>query len=169
MWMKSIIERVSLSSLCDRGLLHIRLAVNSCTGTSIGLQTNDQEIVQVIRMWGLGQHAYWVLVLIYVGLRATHFTGYCYWFDVEPRATHFTGYCCWLMWGHGQHTLLGSVVGLCASGDTSLGIALGLCGPRATHLIGYCCWSMWGIVVGYVAPRASTHTGFQFHVASGSE
>jgi hypothetical protein len=59
-------------------------------------------------MWGLGQHTllgivvglcasatpYWVLMLVYVG----------------PRARHFTGYCCWFMWGLGQHTLLGIVV-----------------------------------------------------------
>jgi hypothetical protein len=30
---------------------------------------------------------------------------------VGPQAAHFTGYCCWLMWGLGQHTLLGIVVG----------------------------------------------------------
>jgi hypothetical protein len=29
------------------------------------------------------------------------------------------------MWGLGQHTLLGIVVGLCASGNTLLGIAVG--------------------------------------------
>jgi hypothetical protein len=48
--MNSIIKRAV--SACDRGLFHIGLAVNSCTGTSIGLQTNNQEIVQVIRMVG---------------------------------------------------------------------------------------------------------------------
>jgi hypothetical protein len=58
-------------------------------------------------MWGLGQHTllgivvwstwasgnthYRVLLLVYVG----------------PRATYFTGYCCWFAWGLGQHTLLG--------------------------------------------------------------
>jgi hypothetical protein len=71
-----------------------------------------------------GKTLYWVLLLAYVG----------------PRARHFTGYCCWLMWGLGQHTLLDIVVGLCASGNTLLGIAVGLCGPRATHFTGCCCW-----------------------------
>jgi hypothetical protein len=74
----------------------------------IGLQTNKQEKVQV--MWGLRQHTYWVLLLlIYMGPWAIHFTGYCCWFDVGPWATHFTGYCCWYIWGLGQHTLLGIV------------------------------------------------------------
>jgi hypothetical protein len=89
-------------------------------------------------MWGLGQDTllgivvglcgasgntfYWVLLLVYVG----------------PQATHFTGYCCWFMWGLGQHTLLGIVVGLCASGNTSLGFALLVyVEPQATHFTGY--------------------------------
>jgi hypothetical protein len=40
---------------------------------------------------------------------------------MRPRATHFTGYgiVVGLMWGLGQHTLLGIVVGFCgASGKT---------------------------------------------------
>jgi hypothetical protein len=98
-------------------------------------------------MWGLGRHTlpgiivdllkyvgstlYWVLLLVYVGSRATHFTGYCCWVYVGPRATHFTGYCCLVYVGLGQHTLLGIVVGLR--------------GPRATHITGYCCWFMWGL------------------------
>jgi hypothetical protein len=73
------------------------------------------------------------VLLVYVVPRATHFTGYCCWFDVGPRATHFTGYCCWFMcfeqhftvycfwfmWGLWQHTNTQGIVGLCgASGNT---------------------------------------------------
>jgi hypothetical protein len=43
----------------------------------------------------LGKTLYWVLLFVYVG----------------PQATHFTGYCCWFI----------------ASGNTLLGIAVGLC------------------------------------------
>jgi hypothetical protein len=56
-------------------------------------------------------HSWVMLLLVYVGPRATHFTGYCCWFTkvcgasgstlywvllayVGSRATHFTGYCC---------------------------------------------------------------------------
>jgi hypothetical protein len=51
------------------------------------------------------------------------------------------------MWGHGQHTLLGIVVGLCgASGNTLYWVLLLVyMGPRATHITGYCCWFMWGL------------------------
>jgi predicted alpha/beta hydrolase len=66
------------------------------------------------------------------------------------------------MWGLGQHTLLGIVVGLRgASGNTLywalllvyveprqhtlLGIVLVYVGPLATHFTGYCCWFMWGL------------------------
>jgi hypothetical protein len=61
-----------------------------------------------------------------------------------PRATHFTGYCCWFLWGLGQHTLLGIVVGLCGGlwRHTSLVLLLDYVGPRATHLTVYC-WFMW--------------------------
>jgi hypothetical protein len=38
------------------------------------------------------------------------------------------------MWGLGQHTLLGIVVGL-----------LKYAGLQATHYAGYCCWFMWGL------------------------
>jgi hypothetical protein len=44
-----------------------------------------------------GDTLQWVLLLVYVG----------------PQATHFTGYYCWFMWGLGQHTSMGIVVGLC--------------------------------------------------------
>jgi hypothetical protein len=64
------------------------------------------------------------------------------------------------MWGVGQHTLLGIVAGLCASGYTLLGIlgiVVGYVAPRATHVTGYCSWftrglgqhTLLGIVVGY--------------------
>jgi hypothetical protein len=64
---------------------------------------------------GSGDTPHWVLLLVYVGSRATHFTGYyegprttLYWgivvgclyqwvvmlVYVGPWATHFTGYCC---------------------------------------------------------------------------
>jgi hypothetical protein len=44
--------------------------------------------------------------------------------DVGPWVRHFIGCCCWFMWGLGQHTLLGIVVGYVA--------------PLATHVTGYC-------------------------------
>jgi hypothetical protein len=61
------------------------------------------------------------------------------------------------MWGHGQHTLLGIVVGL-----------LKYVGPQATHLTGYCYWFMWGlrqhtllgIVVGFVWGLGQHFTGY---------
>jgi hypothetical protein len=62
-----------------------------------------------------GNTLYWVLLLVYMG----------------PRATHFTGYCCWFMWGLGQHTLLGIVVGLS--------------GASATQFTEHCCWFTWGL------------------------
>jgi hypothetical protein len=47
---------------------------------------------------------------------------------VGPRATHFTGHCCWLT----------KVCGV--SGNTLYWVLLfGLRGPRATHITGYCC------------------------------
>jgi hypothetical protein len=42
------------------------------------------------------------------------------WVYVGPRATHFTGYCCLVYAGLGQHTLLGIVVGLCGALDNTL-------------------------------------------------
>jgi hypothetical protein len=61
-------------------------------------------------MWRLGQHTLWVLLLVYVGI----VVGY-----VSPRATRRTGYCYWFMRGLGQHTLLGYCCGLCeVSGNT---------------------------------------------------
>jgi hypothetical protein len=82
-------------------------------------------------------------VLVYAGPRATHFTGYCCWFDVGPRATHFTGYCCWLCEAS-CNTLL---IGLCeALGNTPiLSVLLVYVAPRATHVTGYCCWFMRGL------------------------
>jgi hypothetical protein len=112
--MNSIIKRV--------GLFHIGLAVNS-TGTSIGLQTkgNSAGICNVVAAWSD------------VGPRETHTrTGYCCWFDVGPRARHFTGYCCWFKWGLEPHTLLG--IGLCASSNTLLRIAVGLCAASGNTL-----------------------------------
>jgi hypothetical protein len=68
-----------------------------------------------------GNTLYWVLLLVYVG----------------AWATHFTGYCCWFTWGLGQHTLLGIVVGLHgALGNTLYWVLLLVyMGPRATHFI----------------------------------
>jgi hypothetical protein len=68
-----------------------------------------------------GNTLYWVLLLVYVG----------------PRETHFTGYCCWFTWGLGQDTLLGIVVGLRgASGNILYWILLLVyVGPLATHFI----------------------------------
>jgi hypothetical protein len=80
------------------------------------------------------------------------------------------------MWGLGQHTLLGIVVGLlitkvCGASDNTLCWVLllvymesramhftGYCcwvyvGPRVTHFTGYCCWV-------YVGPRATHFTGY---------
>jgi hypothetical protein len=89
-------------------------------------------------MWGLGQHTllgivvglrvalgntlYWVLLLVHMGSRATHFTGYCFLVYVG-------------LW---QHTLLGIVVGLCvASGNTLYWVLLLVyVGPWATHFTG---------------------------------
>jgi hypothetical protein len=117
-----------------------------------------------------------------VGHRVTHFTGYCCWFEVGPRERHFTGYCCWSIGGHGQHTLLG-IVGLCASGNTLRGTAVGLCGasgntlywvllvyvvPWATHFTGYCCWLCCAsgntpyslLLLVYEGPRTTHFTGY---------
>jgi hypothetical protein len=73
---------ISSSSLCDRGPFHIGLAVNSCTGTSIGRQTNNQErvhagnphvgrrathvlgVVVVYLRGASGNTLYWVLLLV---------------------------------------------------------------------------------------------------------
>jgi hypothetical protein len=74
------------------------------------------------------------------------------------------------MWGLGQHTLVGIVVGLmwCLGQHTLLGIVVGLCGGFGRH-------TSLGIVVGlygasgntlnwvllvYVAPRATHFTGY---------
>jgi hypothetical protein len=138
-------------------------AVNSCTSSSLKRMptykynqhsdvgqsdvgpraTHLLGIVVVSFRGASGNTLYWVL-LVYAGPRATHFTGYCCWFDVGLRATHFTGYRCWV--SGSTLLLLGIVVGLCASGNTLLGIAVGLCGAsgnipilRATHFTGYCC------------------------------
>jgi hypothetical protein len=116
-----------------------------------------------IHMYGLGQHTYWVLLVAYMGPRATHiwlgivvvvglqatdFTqgiavGLCgasgtrlYWVLVclchgASGNTHFSGYgSCWFLWGtvvgykcmlpHGQHILLGIVVGLWWATDNTL-------------------------------------------------
>jgi hypothetical protein len=68
-----------------------------------------------------GNTLYWILLLVYMG----------------PRATHFTGYCCWFMWGLGQHTLLGIGVGSCGALGNTLYCILILVyvGARATHFI----------------------------------
>jgi hypothetical protein len=78
-----------------------------------------------------GNTLYWVLLLVHVG----------------SRATHFTVYCCWFMWGLGQHTLLGIVFWFTwASGNTHYWVLLLVyVGPRATHFTGYCCWLTWGL------------------------
>jgi hypothetical protein len=83
----------------------------------------------------------WVMLLsVYVVPRATHFTGYCCWFTKVCGAsvTHITGHCCWLMWGLGQHALLGIVVGFTwASGNTHYWVLLLVyVGPRATQFTG---------------------------------
>jgi hypothetical protein len=71
---------------------------------------------------------------------------------VGPRATHFTVYSCWFMWGLGQHTLLGIVIGSCGAMGTLLCIDLGLCGGLGQH-------TLLGIVVGLCGPgRASGNT-----------
>jgi hypothetical protein len=98
-------------------------------------------------MWGLGQHTLlgivvgscgvsgnillkWVLLLVHVGLRATHFTGYCFLVYV----------------GLGQHTLLGIVVGLCgASGNTLLSVVVGLRGAFGNTLYWICGTSAMGL------------------------
>jgi hypothetical protein len=52
------------------------------------------------------------------------------------------------MWGFGQHTSLGIVVGLCgASGNTLLilGIVVGLCASGNSLLGLQCYWFMWGL------------------------
>jgi hypothetical protein len=97
----------------------------------------------------------WVmLLLVHVGPRATHFTGYCCWFTKVCGASGNTLY--WVLLlvyvgslhvGSRQHTSLGIVVGSCgASGNTLYWVLFfGLRGPQATHITGYCCWSMWGL------------------------
>jgi hypothetical protein len=114
--------------------------------------THVLGIVVVNLRGASGKTAYWVLLLV---------------LDVRPRVRHFTGYCCWLMWGLGQHTLPGIVVGLCASGNTLLDIVVGYVAPLATHITGYCCWftrglgqhTLLGIVVGYARFWATHFTG----------
>jgi hypothetical protein len=80
-----------------------------------------------------GNTVHWVLLLVYVG----------------PRATHLTGYC-WFMWHLGQHILLGIVVGLglCGVlllvmlrlGNTHYWLLLLVYeGPLPTHFTEYCC------------------------------
>jgi hypothetical protein len=118
-------------------------------------------------------HSWIMLLLVYVGPRATHFTGYCCWF------TKVCGACL------RQHTLLSIVVGLCGvSGNTLYWVLLlGLCGtsgntlywvllfglrgPRATHITGYCCWFTRAsgnthycvLLLAYVGPWATHFTG----------
>jgi hypothetical protein len=132
--MNSIIKWVRSISLCDRGPFHIGLAVS--TSTSIGLQTYNQEIVQVIRMWdglmcGLRQHTLLHVLGIVVGLMwglGQDTLLYCCWFMCVGQ--HFTGYCCWFTWGLRQRTLL-CIVGYVV--------------PRATHFTGHCCWFVRGL------------------------
>jgi hypothetical protein len=106
------------------------------------------------------------------GARATHFTGYCCWFDVGLGKTPYWILLLVYMWGLGQHNLLGIVVGLCASrktllGNTLLGIAVGLCGPRATHFTWHCCLLCcasentlyWLLLLVYDGPRTTHFTG----------
>jgi hypothetical protein len=75
---------------------------------SLSLSSSDFKVPQlgnvVVSLCGAsGNTPYRVLLLVYVG----------------RRATHFTGYCCLVYVGLGQHTLLGIVVGLCgALGNT---------------------------------------------------
>jgi hypothetical protein len=83
-------------------------AGQSCTRQSSALSLSlslSPAVISRCRSWVM-------LLLVYMGPRATHFTGYCCWFNkvVGPQAAHFTGYCCWFMWGLGQHTLLGIIV-----------------------------------------------------------
>jgi hypothetical protein len=99
-------------------------------------------------MWagpGLGQHMllgivvglcgasgnalYWILLLVYVG----------------PRATHFTGYCCWFTWGLGQHTLLDIVDGSCGGLLQHTLLLLGYTKFRTTHFTGHHCSSAMGL------------------------
>jgi hypothetical protein len=79
--------------------------------------------------------------------------------DVGPRVTRVLGIVVGLMWGLGQDTLLGIVVGLCGASShtlccwsmcglgqhTLLGIVVGYVAPRATHFTGYCCWFLKGL------------------------
>jgi hypothetical protein len=113
--------------------------------------------IVICLMWGLRQDTllgivdlcgtsgnthYWVLLLAYVGLWATHLTGYC----------RFT-------WHLGQYTLLGRPLLLLAYvgalGNTLWWVLLLVwCGAsRARHFTGYSCWFIWG-------PRATHFTGY---------
>jgi hypothetical protein len=70
------------------------------------------------------------------------------------------------MWGHGQHTLLG--IGLCASGNTLLSIAVGLFGASGNTLYWYCCWLCCAsgntlyllLLLVYEGPRTTHFTGY---------
>jgi hypothetical protein len=141
----------------DRGL--IRVGWNSAGNLHVGRSDIGPQVTHVLGIidnlceasgntlyWVLwlvwcgasGNTLYWALLLVYVGPRVTHFTGYCCW----PMCLrqHFTGYCCWFMWGLGQHTLLGIVVGyVVLRQHTLLAIVVGYVVPRTTHLTGYCC------------------------------
>jgi hypothetical protein len=78
-------------------------------GFHIGLLTNNQEIVQIIRIRGAvwcrasGKTLYWVLLLVYVGASGDTL----YWVLLLASGN------CWFMWPLGQHALLG-IAGLCA-------------------------------------------------------
>jgi hypothetical protein len=88
-------------------------------------------------MCSLGNTRYWVFLLVYVGASGDtfHWVPVLLLVYVGPRATHFTGYC-WFTWCLWQHcTSLDIVVGLCdvlllamlrLRQHTLLGIAVGL-------------------------------------------
>jgi hypothetical protein len=109
-----------------------------------------------------------LLLLIYVGPRATHFGGYCCWF-VGPRATQLTGYCRF-MWHLGQHTLLGIVVGLCGGfgQHTLVGIVVGLMWGRGQDtllgiVVGFCGasgYTLHWVLLAYLSPGATHFTGY---------
>jgi hypothetical protein len=121
-------NRQVIAHLFFRGGFHIGRAVNSWTGTSIGLLTNNQEIVQVIRIrW----------TVCYTGSRATRTrAGYC---CCQFASGNTLWWVLLLVWcGASGKTLYWVLllVYVGASGDTrtSLGIVVSLCGASGDTL-----------------------------------
>jgi hypothetical protein len=85
-----------------------------------------------------------------VGSRAIHLLGNVVLLVyVGSRSTHFTGHCCWIMWGLGQHTLLGIDVGPWGLGQhTLLGIVY--VGPNTLY---------WVLLLGYARLWKTNFTG----------